>query len=220
MISDRIVLAGTVGMLAIAVVVRSMWIGGAGDFWFNVGMIGVLVLVARAASMTLAELGLERSQVRAGLAWGGVAFFLITVALIGAALVPATADFFDDDRADIGFGALIVNVVLVIPIGTVLLEELAFRGVLFGLARRMWSTVRAVGVVAVLFGLWHVPTAWNTATGSSAARGAAVAGTVIATTVAGVGFCWLRLRSRSLVAPMLAHVATNSVTLVVAWTSA
>jgi membrane protease YdiL (CAAX protease family) len=32
-----------------------------------------------------------------------------------------------------------------------------------------------------------------------------------------LGFAWLRLRSRSLVAPVLAHIATNGVALVVAW---
>lgn len=220
MISDRRVFAVTIAILAVAVVARSIWIEGSADFWFNVAMIGVLMLVARVASMTLAELGLAGAQVGSGLRWGGAAFLAITVVLIGAALVPATAGLFDDDRTDIGVWALIVKVALVIPIGTVLLEELAFRGLLFGLAQRMWSTVRAVGVVASLFGLWHVPTAWNTADGTSMARVGAVVGTVLATTIAGVVFCWLRLRSRSLVAPMLAHVATNSVTFVIAWIAA
>ena len=37
------------------------------------------------------------------------------------------------------------------------------------------------------------------------------------TFVAGLVFAWLRLRSRSLVAPVLAHVATNGLALVAAW---
>jgi len=39
----------------------------------------------------------------------------------------------------------------------------------------------------------------------------------VATTAIGLGFCWLRVASRSLVAPILAHCATNSVPFVVAW---
>ena len=35
--------------------------------------------------------------------------------------------------------------------------------------------------------------------------------------LAGLGFAWLRVRSDSLVAPMLAHWATNSLAFVVAW---
>jgi ABC-type uncharacterized transport system permease subunit len=45
----------------------------------------------------------------------------------------------------------------------------------------------------------------------------AVIGTVIASSIAGVGFGWLRVRSDSLLAPILAHIATNSVTFAVAW---
>ena len=44
-----------------------------------------------------------------------------------------------------------------------------------------------------------------------------VAGTFVVTTIAGVGFLWLRTRSGSVVAPMLAHLATNSLTFAVAW---
>jgi membrane protease YdiL (CAAX protease family) len=45
----------------------------------------------------------------------------------------------------------------------------------------------------------------------------AVAGTLVATTIAGVGFAWLRVRSQSLVAPIVAHIATNSLTFAAAW---
>jgi len=33
----------------------------------------------------------------------------------------------------------------------------------------------------------------------------------------GIGFAWLRVRSDSLIAPMLAHLATNSLTYAAAW---
>ncbi len=47
---------------------------------------------------------------------------------------------------------------------------------------------------------------------------ATVAGISIAgTSIAGVGFAWLRLRSGSLLAPVLAHIATNSFSIVTAW---
>jgi membrane protease YdiL (CAAX protease family) len=44
-----------------------------------------------------------------------------------------------------------------------------------------------------------------------------VTGTVIATFMAGLVFSWLRLRSRSLIAPILAHIATNGLALLIAW---
>jgi membrane protease YdiL (CAAX protease family) len=70
-------------------------------------------------------------------------------------------------------------------------------------------------ISSALFGLWHVlPTldalAANNLAGSAAARTVAVMGAVALTGVVGVIFCALRLRSGSLVAPAVAHVATNS----------
>ena len=44
-----------------------------------------------------------------------------------------------------------------------------------------------------------------------------VLGSVAVTFVAGLVFCWLRLRSRSLIAPVMAHLATNGLALAVAW---
>ena len=52
---------------------------------------------------------------------------------------------------------------------------------------------------------------------SAAGQVALVVGAVVVTFLAGLGFAWLRLRSRSLVAPVLAHVATNGLALVAAW---
>ena len=99
---------------------------------------------------------------------------------------------------------------VVIPLATVVMEELAFRGVLLGLLRRIVDDRRALLAAAALFGLWHIPGTLDDGPG-------AVIGTVLATAVAGIVFGWLRLGSDSLVAPVLAHVATNSVTFVLAW---
>jgi membrane protease YdiL (CAAX protease family) len=121
---------------------------------------------------------------------------------------------------------MLVEILVSVPLGTVLLEELAFRGSLLALLRRLGSTTRAVVVSSVLFGLWHIAPAIGTAGDNSALPGTsqsgsglavAVVGTVIATTIAGVVFCWLRLRSGSLVAPMLGHIATNSGAFFIAW---
>ncbi|MGO9502400.1 MAG: lysostaphin resistance A-like protein [Streptosporangiaceae bacterium] len=43
------------------------------------------------------------------------------------------------------------------------------------------------------------------------------AGSIAVTFIAGLVFCWLRLRSRSLIAPIMAHVPANGLALTVAW---
>ena len=77
----------------------------------------------------------------------------------------------------------------------------------------------ALLVGAALFGLWHLtPTLTGALDAGDPALGVTV-GTVAATTVAGIGFGWLRVRSGSLLAPILAHIATNSVAFALAWTA-
>jgi membrane protease YdiL (CAAX protease family) len=61
----------------------------------------------------------------------------------------------------------------------------------------------------------------NPAVGGLSASGwgrlVVVLGAVAATFLAGLVFAWLRLRSGSLVAAVIAHVATNGLGLAVAW---
>jgi tRNA pseudouridine32 synthase/23S rRNA pseudouridine746 synthase len=77
----------------------------------------------------------------------------------------------------------------------------------------------SVLVSSLLFGLWHVTSSLGLASGNDAvaeAGGSGAAGqvlgvvaSVVATTLAGVVLCWFRLRSGSLVAPVLVHWAVN-----------
>ena len=105
-----------------------------------------------------------------------------------------------------------------IPLATAIAEELTFRGALLGLARRR-SPAAAVGWISLLFGASHaLPTLQhyegNPASGLVAdprkGRWVAGLGTTLSTAGAGCLFAWLRLRSRSLLAPTLAHAASNA----------
>jgi membrane protease YdiL (CAAX protease family) len=109
---------------------------------------------------------------------------------------------------------------------TAIPEELAFRGVLLGSALRLWSPLRASLITSALFGLWHIAPTLHTMSDNRAVSGLAasvggqvlvVFGSIAVTSIAGLAFCWLRLRSRSLIAPIMAHIATNGLALTVAW---
>ena len=192
----------------------------------GVAMAGFVALVARWAAMRADELGVARDRVGSGLRWGGAAVGLIAlVVLVGAAL-PSAEDALADARVQVGVGSMLWEVAVVTPFGTVLLEELAFRGVLLGLLLRRLGRWPAVLVSSGLFGLWHVLPTLGTSAGNALASGVidqpgglalVVAGNVAATFVAGVAFCWLRLWSGSLLAPVLAHLGTNDVSFLVAW---
>ncbi|MDJ0498004.1 MAG: type II CAAX endopeptidase family protein [Acidimicrobiia bacterium] len=189
----------------------------------SVGMVLVLLRLALRTRLSLSDLGLERRSIASGAKWGGGSA-VIAVAIIGIGVaVPAFHGFFEDARAqDMSVGLLAYRALVRIPLGTALLEEFAFRGVLFGawcrIARPLWAAAGS----SLVFGLWHIRPSielldTNGLALASAGRVGAVAGAIAATTLAGLVFCWLRVRSRSLLAPYIAHAATNSFALVGAY---
>jgi membrane protease YdiL (CAAX protease family) len=184
----------------------------------NLAVTAILVVVARVSGVSWAQLGLARADLGRGAALGAAAFLVIAIVLVVATLVPITRALFLDRRvAGLAGAALAYEALVRIPAGTVVLEEVAFRGVLLALFDRVTSTPVAVAWSSVLFGLWHiVPTVEALRANRLPPTAITVGAAVVVTAVAGVVFCGLRLHSGSLLAPALAHVATNSVALVVA----
>jgi membrane protease YdiL (CAAX protease family) len=107
----------------------------------------------------------------------------------------------------------------------VLFEEVAFRGVLWGLLCSNRGAARATFVSSLLFGFWHVlpslrlnevnPAVTGLVGSGAGGRALAVAGAVTFTSLAGVVLCELRRRSGSLLAPVGLHWAVNGLGVVV-----
>src|SRR5688500_15310534 len=97
---------------------------------------------------------------------------------------------------------------IVIPLQTVIPEELAFRGVLHGTLHRVYGARGVFAAGSMMFGLWHIASSFGLTSGNrdlSGIVGGGVAGqiigillAVVATAAAGVVFTWLRHRSGSL----------------------
>jgi uncharacterized protein len=173
----------------------------------NIAITVCLVAVARGKGMSWAELGMRRDRLTRGFVVGIVAAAAILLVLAIGVALSATRPFFEDAQvAADTVGYRFFNQFVRIPLGTVVLEETLFRGLLMALALRRWSVVTAVFVTSAIFGLWHIVPI----TGSTADLLDVILSTVAVTTIGGVLFAWLRLRANSILAPMLAHVATNS----------
>jgi uncharacterized protein len=212
-------------VLVAVTVARFAGVAGPTAVWTSV-MTAALALVARTCGATRADLGLLPSDARRGLRYGGVAAGVVLFALVVGALLPWTSGALRDARGAIGLGDLLYELVVGVVLLTAIPEEFAFRGVLLGCAVELWGPLRGALAVSALFGLWHVqPTlatmgdnpAVSGASGSPAGRAVVVLGAVAVTFAGGLVFAWLRLRSRSLLAPVLAHAATNGLGLAVAW---
>ncbi len=177
--------------------------------------------VALAVGVEAEELGLDPARVPSGLRHGLVSA-VTSSAIVGVgALLPSTRRYFADERVtDESPGDIALRSLVEIPLGTAVYEELVFRGVLQALATRRLGVVRGAAATSVLFGLWHVLPALSDREHNPATRdqhpGAVVGGTVLSTTLAGALFAAQRVRSGSVVAPIVAHAATNAVAYAVA----
>lgn len=177
---------------------------------------GLLTTAARRAGYRWRTLGLSRSGISPGLRWGATGAGAVAAGLGAALAWPRAAPFLADARVTgLTPRALAFRVGVRIPLGTVLPEELAFRGVLLGAWAQERSVPAAVTGSSLLFGVWHIgPTLValqeNEVELGRGGRALAVSGGVALTAVAGAALGFLRLRTGGIVAPALVHLATNA----------
>jgi membrane protease YdiL (CAAX protease family) len=187
--------------------------------WWVRALEGVaLVAGARLDGLTWSQLGLGRDRVGAGCRWGLAVIGLVAGVYVVGVLLPLTRPAFQDVRYDLPLPEALRTAFVVIPFGTVALEELAFRSVLWGMLSRHQRAWQVLVTTSVLFGFWHVLPSLHvgsTNRGVSDAVGGAgnaavVVGIVAFTTVGGLVFGELRRRSGSVLASAGAHWATNA----------
>lgn len=177
---------------------------------------------------TWTDMGLGAGYVVWGAIWGLGCIGVVALGYAIATTFRRGRDALQDERvARLSVGRLVFQALIEVPFGTVLLEEIAFRAVLFAMLARRYGVAWAIVISAILFGLWHVLPSWGTheqsaALGSVVGDGLrgnilAVLVSVITTAVAGVVFVLLRLVSGSVLAPMGLHWATNGLGYAFSW---
>jgi membrane protease YdiL (CAAX protease family) len=206
-------------MLAIANVIHKFL---PGPTWLVLGPAAAVALVAYARHRGLSwdDLGLSRRGWRRGAGYAAAAVALVAAVYGIAVAIPATRLAFLDSRYQMDIGTALLTALVVIPLGTVLLEEIGFRGVLLGLVRRHRGMRWAAGFSSVLFGFWHVLPSLHLSRANPAiaaflgagpaAQVLAIAGAVAFTALAGLVLCELRRRSGSLLASAGLHWAVNA----------
>ncbi|WP_216693124.1 CPBP family intramembrane glutamic endopeptidase [Dietzia psychralcaliphila] len=223
--SDRTRTSGLAGVLGVLTALAGINLGATLSGlphreWIVPLSVLALVVVVRARGMRWSELGLSVRHMPRGLAYGFAATVAVAAVVTAGCLIPATRPFFLSERySDLRMA--VFSALVLIPLMTVLPEELAFRGILQGATERVFGTTGVFVVGSLAFGLWHVTsslglTAGNAGLADLFGTGAAgqVAGiglAVAATSAAGAGFIWFRRRSRSLLAPIGLHWAFNAV---------
>lgn len=178
-----------------------------------------LALTLAAAGLALGPLRLDAGAI--GLGGGQVRSLLLGAA--GGALAAAplflalrsrrTAGAVADRRmAGLGKRELAWRVLVRVPVGTALCEEVLFRGVLYA---ALGGTGWAAFWSSLAFGLWHIAPTYNLLEEnrdalSPSAAGAKVAAGVALTAAAGLFLIWLRDAGGGIAAPLGFHAALNS----------
>lgn len=179
--------------------------------------VGLVVLV-RSGGLGWAELGLGRDHWKSGVGYALAAVAVVLSVIAVGALLPWTRPMFLNNHYATVSGALFASMII-IPLQTVIPEELAFRGVLHGALSRAWGFRGVAAAGSLLFGLWHIATSLGLTSsnvGFTRLFGGGVVGmlagvtlAVFATGAAGFVFSWLRRRSGSLIAPIALHWSLN-----------
>lgn len=182
------------------------------------GTAAAVLALARAAGLGWTDLGLGRRELPTGMRLGMVAGGSAAAATFALAAGPATRRFLRAEReAGDGRGGLAGELARITFL-RVPAEELTYRSGLMSLRLASGSPAGAIAWPSLLFGLSHIaPALADVRGGRLEARLAGrplrqavfVAGNVAVTGAAGAGFAWLRLRSGSVAAALLAHAALN-----------
>ena len=195
---------------------------------WNLAVAGALLLISRWAGSGPKAIGLDIRHWHRPVALGLLLAALVALIFTIGMLLPATRDAFLDTRASRNSAAMMLYQVLIrIPLGTVILEEIAFRGVLPALMGaapairwRWWPVLGA----SFLFGLWHILPSLGLNSGNAAVADvlggdqvAAVVLAVVSMTAAGIALCGLAWVGKGIKTTMLLHWATNSLGFVAAW---
>ncbi|HLF61058.1 MAG TPA: CPBP family intramembrane glutamic endopeptidase [Acidimicrobiia bacterium] len=179
-----------------------------------------LFALARRHGCTWEDLGLEPTQAPDGFRLGTAGVAMAAAVAVGAGAFPKTRRYLLDERAagqrpnDVVFRTMVR-----FPLGTALFEELAFRGVIYGMWRRSGaSSPQAAAVTAGTFVVWHLIPARQALAGNPLgprlggprSRATVVLTGAVLTGVSSLGLSWMRERSGSLIAPWMTHAAFNS----------
>ena len=199
---------------------------------FNRPVVGAMLAYAALRRGGLASSGLHREGLGKSLAWG---------ALAGTALSVPPLIFFSrpvllDTPLEYGpisrltRREMLKDVLVDVPISIALLEELAFRGLLFSSLRSVLSAKATVVWSAAAFAGWHFTVTATSAAESNLSSVArlprflqpfvqplAVAGGMLTTGIAGLLFGALRERTGNLAGPILAHWIVDGVMIAALW---
>lgn len=179
----------------------------------------VSISAAWLMGLSLNSLGLSPSSVIKGSIIGLAASLLIIGSALLLASLPFLRSYFLSQHSILKSrtSLIVYETVIRIPLVTALFEEVIFRAFLLGVFMLYMPTAWAIVLSSVVFGLWHISPSINSmnenhykSIKSKDSSRLYIGANVLFTTLAGIGFCLLRIMSGSIAAPWLVHWSINA----------
>jgi membrane protease YdiL (CAAX protease family) len=184
-----------------------------------------LFLIYKFSGLSLSDVGLEKSKLKSGLF---LALKIIAVYCVFLLLAYLFArGFFKDPRYNHPITTAVYSSLVILPVKTIIFEELVFRGLIAGIFNRLRNFKTAIVGSSLLFGVWHVTTAGGL-NSNLESNGVALSNSMIlififfVTAAAGAALCYVRYKCESLVAPIALHWFINASAIILAaisWSS-
>ena len=198
--------------------------GSVAHILIGITIVALSLAIAVRGGLDLRAMGLRSSAWPRGTAIGlisGAGIALIGLLALQLASVIVGGPVVYDPLRDVTESGLLAHVLFFLPFGTVLPEEIAFRGALVGLLRRGGTRAALLGSAAA-FALWHAAVATVTVGETTIAPPSpwflpAIAGALAVVFVGGLVLAWLRLWTDTLATTIAAHWAFNATLLVGLW---
>lgn len=189
--------------------------------YLNIFVAAVAILMGFAFNLTLNNMGLGLRHILPGIFVAIIFSVFITITTLLISAIPFLRHYFlGDDLAHASGKLIAFEAAIRIPLGTALIEEILFRGVLLGLLLQNHSSAKALIFSSIIFGLWHIFPTINTLESNNGVaqtlkdkksrKAGSVIGAVVITTIAGFIFGWLRIIANSVIAPWLVHWSINA----------
>ena len=199
--------------------------GGSWQFVLaGAALVGVSLVAARVVGLDAGAVGIRRAGALRGavigaLAAGAIAAVDVVVLRLAPSIIGQPVGY--APLARVSADELGRHIALYLPLGAVIPEEVAFRGVLLGGLLTRYRVRTAVTASATAFALWHGTVAVFTVMSTTMPVVLiipAIAGALVIVFVGGVIMAGLRVATGTLTTSLAAHWVFNAVILVGLWT--
>ena len=184
-------------------------------------LVAFSLVAAKLMGLDAAALGLRRVAALRSAAIGAVGGGLIAAAAVAVMRYVAPAvigqPVIYEPLSRVAASDLTPHILLFLPFGTVIPEEIAFRGTLLGGTLEQHGVRAAVPATAIAFALWHGAVAWFTVVNTTIPVVLiipAFVGALLVLFAGGVIMAGLRVSTGSLAASIAAHWTFNAIILI------